>query len=204
MLPVPEKQEEKKTHGCYELEKMKGIFSKRWKDKESYLLNLVIYTTDMRNIEIKRFCRNDLITIAGCHFIDLKKSKTENGVRLVPLHDTVYRKIAAYAQEMDGDTPIFGAITEYRFKKAYLCLGTMMGVSEEFLRKHNITYYSGRHFWKTLMNAGGLGEDAEEIFMGHKVSGDVAKLYNHRDMRGKQVIVKKAREVFKILDTYLF
>jgi hypothetical protein len=54
------------------------------------------------------------------------------------------------------------------------------------------------------MNEGGLGEDVEEVFMGHRVSGDVAKLYNHRDMQGRKRLVQKAKEVFRILDKKLF
>jgi hypothetical protein len=53
------------------------------------------------------------------------------------------------------------------------------------------------------MNYGGLGEDAEEFFMGHKVSGDVAKRYNHLDMQGKDVMVKKAKKIFAILDNFI-
>ena len=54
------------------------------------------------------------------------------------------------------------------------------------------------------MNANGLGEDAEELFMGHKVTGNLAKLYNHRDKHGKENMVKKALEIFGILDAKLF
>jgi hypothetical protein len=53
------------------------------------------------------------------------------------------------------------------------------------------------------MSAEGLG-DVEEYFMGHKVSSDVSKLYNHKDKQGKNMLAKKAREVFKILDKRLF
>jgi site-specific recombinase XerD len=206
LSPVPEKQEDRKTHGCYETDKLKGVFNKRWKDKLSRLLNLMIYTTDMRNSEIRRFRVCDIIEIRGCHFIDLKHSKTENGVRLVPLHETVWRTVLEYArgQAITEHTPVFASLSSYRFTKAYQDLGKVLGLSREYLKEHNITYYSGRHFWKTLMNACGLGEGIEEIFMGHRVSGDVAKLYNHRDMQGRRLLVKKAREVFRILDRKLF
>jgi hypothetical protein len=79
-----------------------------------------------------------------------------------------------------------------------------MGADEEFLKAKNITFYSGRHTWKTMMSAGGLGEDAEEVFMGHKVSTNVAKLYNHNDMKGKALMAEKARKIFMILDKKLF
>jgi hypothetical protein len=40
--------------------------------------------------------------------------------------------------------------------------------------------------------------------MGHKVSNNVAKRYNHRDKQGQEKILEKAREVLKILDKRLF
>jgi hypothetical protein len=54
------------------------------------------------------------------------------------------------------------------------------------------------------MNSGGLGEDVEEIFMGHKVSSNVAKRYKHRDRQGKEIMLRKAEQVFDILDRRLF
>jgi hypothetical protein len=53
------------------------------------------------------------------------------------------------------------------------------------------------------MNAEELG-DVEEYFLGHKVSPDVAKNYNHRDKQGQKKILAKAKEVLKILDKQLF
>ena len=201
---IPVKPEEEEGRGCYELEKMKGIFNILWEDKLSYLLNLIIHTTDMRNGEIRNFCKTDIITISECYFIDIKDSKTKNGIRLVPLHDLVYTAITDFAKDIDEETPVFGKVTDHFFRKAYMELGKMLNVSGDFLKEQRITFYSGRHFWKTLMNAGGLGEDAEEVFMGHKVTNDVAKLYNHRDKQGKELLVKKAQEIFGILDRNLF
>ena len=202
--PVLERQEDKKTHGCYEIAKLKGVFNRHWKDKQSLLLNMMIYSTDMRNCEIKGFSKADIITVSGCHFIDLKDSKTENGIRWVPLHERVYRKVMAHAKGLPETAPIFGKGSSNRFQRAYHDMGNILGFDKEYLKKRYITFYSGRHFWKTLMNAEGLGEDVEEFFMGHKVRADVSKLYNHRDAQGTQRLVKKAREVFAILDKTLF
>ena len=206
LTPVPDKPDEKKTHGCYELSLLKGIFNKRWKDHVSYMLNLIVYTTNMRNSEIALFSKKDIVTIQGIRFIDLKKSKTENGVRLVPLHENVYRKIRDYVKTrgIDESTPIFGDASWHSFTKAYRSLGKALKVSDDFLKEKNITFYSGRHFWKTLMSDNGLGENVEEFFMGHKVSGNVAKLYNHHDAKGQKLLVEKAREIFRILDSKLF
>jgi hypothetical protein len=55
-----------------------------------------------------------------------------------------------------------------------------------------------------MMNAGGLGEDIEEYFMGHKTSGDVSKRYNHKDRQGLAKLEQKAQRVFSILDKTLF
>jgi integrase len=206
LSPVPARQEEKRTHGCYDLEWMKGVFNDedRWEDKTSYILNLIIHTTDMRNSEIRRFRKKDVKEIDGCRFIEIIESKTLNGLRLIPLHDFVYEKIRNYGSANDEAFVFDGFSACHRFVKASNDLGKMLGVSAEYMKQNNITFYSGRHFWMTLMNANGLGEDVEEVFMGHRVSSNVSKLYNHRDKQGKDLIVQKAREVFEILDRCIF
>jgi integrase len=160
----------------------------------------------MRNCEIKRIKLEDIQAIDGCRFVSVKKSKTPNGVRLAPVHDFVYRKLKAWAVKNRKDS--HNLLFDYRnagpFNFANNELARMLKVSDEELESENITFYSGRHYWKTLMNAEGLGEDIEEIFMGHKVVSNVAKLYNHRDKQGKKMLAKKAAQVFSILDRCIF
>jgi hypothetical protein len=40
--------------------------------------------------------------------------------------------------------------------------------------------------------------------MGHKVSADVAKRYNHKDKQGKKKLIERAKKVFQILNRYIF
>jgi integrase len=189
---------------------LQGVFDKSWKSELSRLLCLLIYSTNMRNIEIERMQVSDIIQIDKYHFIDIPKSKTKNGMRVVPLHDLVYETLMEYINKEEK------AVDDFVFKNkkikhiqttvwrdACIEMGGLLGYSRERLRAENITFYSGRHFWKTLMNSENLG-DAEEVFMGHKVTGDVAKRYNHRDKQGKEKIVEKAEEVFTILDKRIF
>jgi integrase len=193
-----------KVVGCYEVGKPDGAFSAVWKDELSYLLNLLIYTTGIRNTEIANIKRRDIITVNSCRFVDVKESKTENGIRLAPLHEFVYEKLDAWAKNnnIEDGASLF-PVKPYAFTKAYLSLGKTLGFDKASLDAQNITFYSGRHYWKTLMNANGLG-DIEEYFMGHKVSKDVAERYNHRDKQGQKRLLAKAREAFKILDKTLF
>ena len=199
-------EKDRKERGCYDLDRIQGVFKKRWKDEESYLLCLLIYTTGMRNGEIKQIKLKDIQIINGCRFISVKKSKTINGIRLVPVHDFVYRKLKTWAVKHKKDTN--SLLFDYRnakpFNKANNELARMLKAGDEELERENISFYSGRHYWKTLMSAEGLGEDIEEIFMGHKVVADVKKLYNHRDKQGKTRLIKKAKQVFSILDRCIF
>jgi integrase len=195
------------VRGCHDIDKMKGVFNTQWKDTLSYLLCLVIYSTGMRNSEIEKIKTNDLIELDGIHFVNIKNSKTENGIRIVPLHEFVYQKIQRYikqAGKREGDY-IFsdhgGPNQSTLYNQANVLLGKKLKLSEDDLK--GITFYSGRHFWKTLMSSEGLGEDIEEFFMGHKVSGDVSKNYNHKDKRGREKLLEKAKEVFAILDKKL-
>jgi integrase len=200
---IPVHQDDRIARGCYDLKKLKGVFNKKWEDQLLYLLCLIIYTTGMRNGEIRQIRLADVIRINCCYFINISKSKTQNGIRMVPLHNFAYRKLIAYAKGKEPDAEIFKACSSTVFSNANAELCRQLKLTAEEVDK-SITFYSGRHFWKTLMNSEGLGEDAEEIFMGHKVSGDVAKLYNHRDKQGKKIMVRKARQEFSILDRRVF
>jgi integrase len=164
----------------------------------------------MRNSEIDRIKVRDIIQISGCRFINIPKSKSRFGIRIVPLHDFVYGRLFRYIRKnkKSPDDFIFcqtnGKIVPRQwYTDANIALGKFTKRDKAMLEKENITFYSGRHFWKTMMNAHELG-DVEEYFMGHKISSDVAKRYNHRDKQGQEKIVKKARQVFRILDKTLF
>jgi site-specific recombinase XerD len=208
MLKV--KTENYELRGCHEIEAVQGVFNSEWDNNLSYLLCLIIYSTGMRNSEIEKIQVKDLIEVEGCHFIDVKRSKTKSGIRMVPLHDFVYRKLSAYIAEAGkaADDYIFLDGVKHNqstlYREANIAMGGVMGISEAVLDEMGVSFYSGRHYWKTVMNAGGLGSDIEEYFMGHKVSKDVSVLYNHRDKQGKKKLAVKARRVFAILDKYLF
>jgi integrase len=195
--------------GCHELTALKGVFRDWWEDRLSYLLCLMIYTTDMRNIEIERIVLGDIIELDDCRFIRIGKSKTPAGTRLAPLHPIVYERIQEYAAEhgLGADDLLItrkGArVLSPVYRRANEELGKRLAMSGEELEKRGLTYYSGRHYWKTLMSSEGLGSDIEEVFMGHKVSSDVAKRYNHRDKQGRERLLCKAREVIAILDKCL-
>jgi integrase len=198
------------VRGCHEIDELSGVFNTPWEDALKYLLCLMIYTTGMRNSEIEKITVKDIIKIEDCRFIHVRKSKTENGVRLVPLHKFVYEKTAEYISNTgkkqedyifsNNGTPNQSTL----YKACNLLLGEKLGRKEAYLAEQNITFYSGRHFWKTLMSAEGLGEDIEEFFMGHKVFADVSKRYNHKDKRGQKRLLEKANNVFSILDEKVF
>ncbi|GMO55764.1 MAG: hypothetical protein Ta2C_10940 [Candidatus Endomicrobiellum trichonymphae] len=129
---------------------------------------------------------SDLEKIEGINFFDIKSSKTVNSIRKTPIHSFTYKKIIEHIKEnhLKSDDYIFTnngvkAKSNKYYRKAYIDMGAKLGKTEEELRLENIHFYSGRHFWKTLMSSEELGTDIEELFMGHKVSSDVSKLYNH-------------------------
>jgi integrase len=192
------------------LESLNGVFTQNWKDTRSLVLILIIYSSDLRNSEIERLKLGDIISIDDCRFIDVKKSKTKNGERLVPLHPFVYDKIMDFIKDKNLSPDDFIISKQGRplsskvYKKANIELAEKLNMSETELAAKNLTFYSGRHFWKTLMNADSLGEDIEELFMGHSVSSNISKRYNHTDKRGKNYLLQKTRQVYSILDKSLF
>jgi hypothetical protein len=60
VAPVKVRLADRATHGCYDVELLKGVFGKPWEDKISYLLCLMIYTTNLRNSELERVRLQDI------------------------------------------------------------------------------------------------------------------------------------------------
>jgi integrase len=201
-----------KMRGCHEVEKLNGVFNEEWAgDKRAYLFCLMIYSTGLRNSEIENLKVSDIIKMGDCYFLNINKSKTRNGIRIVPLHNFPHKKLIEHIEKEDlsGEDFLFKNggtknISSDVYSHANARLAKELGLDEMYLEENHISFYSGRHFWKTLMNGEELGADIEEIFMGHKVSGDVSKRYNHQDKNGKERLLRKAEKVFLILDERLF
>jgi integrase len=207
LVSIKSKQGDKKITGCYDIEILKGVFNKRWDNEFYCILNLLIYTTNLRNCEIENIRLSDFTIIDNFHFLNVPDSKTPNGIRTVPIHNFVYKKLMGYAKKNNKTDyilkPKAKLIQSTEYKKAAIELAKHLGYTEEYMEKENITFYSGRHFWKTLTDAEGLG-DIGEIFMGHRVSADVSKIYNHKDKIGKTKKLEKVKHLLKILDKYIF
>ena len=87
----------------------------------------------MEKIQLK-----DLILIDDIHFIDIPESKSENGVRVVPLHDFVYKELTAYAKKNNKTDYIFrpgGAVMNGSiYRKAAQELAKYAGYSLEDIK----------------------------------------------------------------------
>jgi integrase len=199
---VRDSEEDERSRGCHDIEKLVGVFEERWDNPLELLLCLIVYSTGMRNSEIKRAKVGDVFSRDGVLFLEVKDSKTKNGRRVIPLHSFVCARLGL---DRPPDAPLVELPKSpgELFHAANRTLGYKLGMLPEELDQENITFYSGRHFYKTMLNDGGLG-DAEEYFMGHRVSSDVSKLYNHRDRQGRQKLTEAARKVLAILDERLF
>ena len=198
-----------RIRGCYSMEDLAGIFRNQWEDKKSYLLCSLIYSAGLRNSEIQNLRANDIIVKEDLHFLNITRSKTPSGKRIVPLHPKIKRAIDEWISEkqLTGEGCLFMKNPALRIfkaaKKAHIYMAALLGKEKEELDEENITFYSGRHFYKTMLNCYNLGE-VEEIFMGHKVSKSVSERYNHKDKRGEGELLKEARKLIEILDQVLF
>jgi len=200
----PIKPRDRKVTGLYELPLLKGAFGGEWKDEAHRLLNMLIYTTNMRNSEINRIRLDDAERIGGECFLNVRGTKSGNAPRRVPLHPLVHERMIGYASGRDLVFPQRGKTFVRLCSEANKALGARLGYTPEMLRAENIRFYSGRKFWKTLMASEELGRNTEEYFMGHGASGDMEKLYKDLTKVGAEKLAKVAREVFAVLDRCLF
>ena len=198
-----------KIRGCYTVEELEGIFKDEWVEKKYYLFCALIYATGIRNGELQRLMVKHIIVKGDIHFLNITKSKTDAGIRLVPLHPKILKALKEWIAEkhLSGEDFLFVRNEEQRIfktaKKANIFMGSLLGKKAEELEAENITFYSGRHFYKTMLNLHNLG-DIEELFMGHKVNKQISERYNHKDKRGENELLKQARKAIEIVDISLF
>ena len=198
-----------KPRGCHSLEDLLGIFKRKWEDKKAYLFCSLIYSTGLRNSEIQNLKAKDIVTKENIHFLNITKSKTASGIRIIPLHPKIREAIDEWTTEMrlSCEDYLFVKDSSQRIhkitKNANILMGSLLGKGKEELEKENITFYSGRHFYKTMLNLYNLG-DIEELFMGHKVNKKVSERYNHKDKRGEKELLKEAKKAIEIIDMSLF
>ena len=202
----------KKIRGCYSLDDLFGIFKIPWKDKKSYLLCSIIYSAGLRNSEIQNLKAKDIITKEDVDFLSIGKSKTDSGIRIIPIHPKVRQTLDEWIQEnhLGREAHLFsktgggsGRRIYKAAKKASTIMAAILGKETTELEKENITFYSGRHFYKTMLNFHRLG-DIEELFMGHKVNKNVSERYNHKNKRGEKALLAEARKALEIIDKTLF
>jgi len=198
-----------RIRGCFSLEDLPGIFKAPWEDRGSFLLCALIYSAGLRNSEIQNLAANDIITKDGVHFLNISKSKTDSGVRIIPIHPKLREALNEWVLEngLSGGDILFAKSAGGRIykdaKNAHIFMASRLGKDASELEKSNITFYSGRHFYKTMLNFHNLG-DIEELFMGHKVNRKVSERYNHKDKRGEKALLAEARKAIEIIDATLF
>ena len=209
---TPLRSMNKKIRGCYSLDDLSGVFKASWKDKKSYLLCSIIYSAGLRNSEIQNLKVNDIITKEDISFLNISKSKTDSGIRIIPIHPKVRQTLDEWIEEkhLSSENYLFAGSSGGRerclhktAKKANNFMASVLGKKPDELEKENITFYSGRHFYKTMLNFYNLG-DIEELFMGHRVNKNVSERYNHKDKRGEKALLKEARKAIEIIDKALF
>jgi integrase len=206
---VPLRATNNKIRGCYSLEELSGIFKEQWDDKKSYLLCSLVYSAGLRNSEIQNLTALDIVARGDMHFLNITRSKTNAGVRVIPLHPKIRKTLEEWIDDksISGGGRLFVKHEGQRIfktaRKANITMGSLLGKTPAELKADNITFYSGRHFYKTMLNLHNLG-DIEELFMGHKVNKDVSERYNHKDKRGEKELLKEAEKAIEIIDRSLF
>jgi len=136
LVTIKSKKGDKKITGCYDTEILKGVFNRRWKNDFYYILNLLIYTTNMRNCEIENIRINDFHKTDNIYFLDIPDSKTPNGIRKIPIHDFVYKKVMDYAKKNNKTDYILKTkakiIQSTEYSKAALELAKHLGYKRKY------------------------------------------------------------------------
>lgn len=190
--------------GSFNEREMKNFFRDlEWQPEEKFLLLLcaIAYYTGMRNGEIVRIQPDDFFKERDFVFLNVRGTKTENAVRVVPVCSFLYEKITEYITEKNisaGQTLFEGKKRMDReFGYAYKLVGHKLGYSDDEMNNKYITFYSFRHLYKTILTRADIDNQLVEYFMGHSEGKDVRRSYFNSSALD---FVEKAKPIFDILE----
>jgi len=168
---------EKMVRGAFPLEQVKKIWDKQWDDQLLYMLTMIGATCGMRNSEIGRLKVSSIIQKKDQFFLNVEKSKTKAGIRTIPLHTKTHEKIVEYIAIL-GLSPDdylfrqFGKEIYYKtFGYAVKYAGGLMGFDDQYLDNNNISFYSWRHFFNSLLISSNVNIYKTKMVMGHSLNG---------------------------------
>lgn len=182
--------DEKEERGAFPLDKVRLAFKLDWSDKHYYLLSILAGSTGLRNSEINALRVSSIIANDNSYHVDVRnafdsssKTKTKAGVRKVPLHPFVYSKLLEWIEvkNLHGNDYLFwerkkGPESELKpisyseFGLSVVEAGRKMGLNESFMNDNNITFYSWRHFYNSLLVRAGINIYKIKTVMGHTLN----------------------------------
>jgi integrase len=230
-ITAQEKAEARKPE-ILPIEKLKNCFDYESKDLFPYLLAMIGLTTGMRNSEIARIKKEDLIYLESENIYLLKAynnktkfyNKTETDeYRKIPLHPFVAKNIIEFAKNKNQDDYLFGDengnIHQKKFHRAiiqfYKSVNNMNGKSKDIskeLQEKVISFYSFRHTFNTLCVLYRFNDistertdDIIDYFTGHKISNKMRANYTHINKIDNDIFYQNyGKFVIEVLDKFVF
>lgn len=193
-----------KKKGSFTEIEMKQFLRNEWEEENYnlYMLCVVGYYTGLRNEEIIAIQPEDIFSPKeGYYFLKVRGTKTENAERYVPVCDFLLTKINEYIEKnniQNGQQILNYKVRMDRdFHSAYVLLGKKLGYTEELMKEKNITFYSLRHLYKTILTSVISDNQLVEYFMGHSEGRDVRRSYFSS---GSLDYISKSIPIFEILN----
>jgi integrase len=230
-ISAQEKAEARKPN-LLPIEKLKHCFDYEAKDLFPYLLAMIGLTTGMRNSEIGRIKKEDLMYLESENIYLLKaynnKTKFYNTTetdeyRKIPLHPFVAKNIIELEKNKNQDDYLFGDengnIHQKKFHRAiiqfYKTINNMNGKSKDIskeLQEKVISFYSFRHTFNTLCVLYRFNDkntdrtdDIIDYFTGHKISNKMRANYTHINKVDNDIFYQNyGKFVIEVLDKFVF
>jgi integrase len=228
-ITIEEKAEAKKPE-VLPIEQLKNCFDYQNDDLYSYLLAMIGLTTGMRNSEIGRIKKEDIIYLENEDIYLLKaynnkikfyNTKETDAYRKIPLHPFVAKYLMDFIKDKKQNDYIFGAENGFlHFRKTHKALiqfyqqllDLRKDETEKELKEKNIKYYSFRHTFNTLcvlyrFNDSNTDrtDDIIDYFMGHKISNKMRANYTHINKIDNDIFYQNyGKFVIEVLDRFVF
>lgn len=157
--------------GCQSSSKWNRTGNFLVKDTRYWMPVLGLYS-GMRLGELLSLQRRDVLQEEGVHYFNIRRAKTDAGVRKVPVHPELIRcGLMTYIDNLTDNQPLFGDCSQKAYSKFFRRFQKSIGLDDP-----KLVFHSFRHSFTDGLRSARIEEPIAKVLLGHS-DGSVTSRY---------------------------
>ncbi|HDR9036037.1 MULTISPECIES: phage integrase [Burkholderiaceae] len=180
------REKTREQYAIFYLEEILSIYSSenlkphKGKDLDFYWVLVLALITGCRVGELTTLRKNQIVESEGIHFVRIEKSKTDAGIREIPIPEVIYKDFKVFVDKQTTDK-----VFKYRERDGK---GAGNAVGKKFSRylqslkieREKLVFHSIRKFFNNFLKDNGISTELRCQIIGHEFEGTNNQIYSDK------------------------